>query len=98
MCSNAWQYKRERRSWGAALMQANEQPAVGQHAVGMRPGICGGGLGETQALIEFYRRADIRSRDTDLVKASEHARGCQLRRTRRARRRGGGGGGGGGEE
>ena len=40
-----------------ALMQADEQPPVGEHAVRMGERIGGGRLGEAEALVELDRGA-----------------------------------------
>ena len=43
-----------------ALMQAEVEPAVGQHAVGVRVGVGGGGLGEAEPLVEGDVRGVLR--------------------------------------
>ncbi len=64
------------------LVQAEEQPAVGQHAVGMGPGVGGRRLDEAQALVELHGIADIRGLQADFVKSSQHEAlsGCASRR------------------
>ena len=68
---NARTHESENRRGAGPLMQAYDQPAVGQHSVRMRQRIGGQGLGEPQAFVELDRGAHIIDRDAGLVKSPQ---------------------------
>ena len=52
------------------LVQAEEQLAVGHHAVGMLPGVGGAALAEPEPLVEGHRCGDVGRLDADFVEPS----------------------------
>src|SRR5262249_43565746 len=65
------------RRGGAAFVQADEHPAVGQHPVRMRVGIPGGRLAEAEPFVELHRRAHVVDGDADFVEGAEQRQRCR---------------------
>src|ERR1700683_3068649 len=68
-------------------MQPEEEASIRHHPIGMRPGVAGARLRETEALVELDRRANIARADADLEEAAEHVRCAAARPKRRVPRR-----------
>src|SRR5690606_21013529 len=56
------------------LVQADEDAAVGEHAVRVLPGVGGTALAEPETFVESHRVRDVGGFDTDFVESSQHWR------------------------
>ena len=63
--------KGEDRRGAGALVHADEQAPVGEHAVGMREGIRGDGLDEAEALVELHGAAHVLDGEAHFVERAE---------------------------
>src|SRR5262249_57788200 len=69
-------YERERWRGPATPVQADEQPCVGDHPVGVREGVGRGRLNETQPLVELDGAAHLLHRDAELVERPRQRLRC----------------------
>ena len=72
---NTGAHRGDRGRGEAVLVQADEEAPVGEDAVGMRPGVAGAALRESQRLVELHGRADVAGRDADFEELAEHQSG-----------------------